>query len=53
VDEIGGELRVQYSLNYEPKGINETGYHRISVHVKGKNLKARARPGYYVAPPES
>ena len=53
VDEIGGELHAQYSLTYEPKGTNETGYHRIRVHVKGKDLKARARPGYYVAPPES
>ena len=53
VDEIGAELHAQYSLTYEPKGINETGYHRIRVHVKRKDLKARARPGYYVAPPES
>lgn len=52
VDEIGGELHAQYSLTYEPKGISETGYHRIRVHVKRKNMKARARPGYYVAPPE-
>ncbi|HKW35347.1 MAG TPA: VWA domain-containing protein [Candidatus Acidoferrum sp.] len=53
VDEIGGELHAQYSLTYEPKGTNETGYHRIGVRVKHKDLKARARPGYYVAPPES
>jgi len=53
VDEIGGELHAQYSLTYEPKGTNETGYHRIRVYVKSKDLKARARPGYYVAPPES
>lgn len=52
VDEIGGELHAQYSLNYEPKGTSETGYHRIRVHVKRKDMKARARPGYYVAPPE-
>jgi len=53
VDEIGGELHAQYSLTYEPKGTNETGYHRIRVHVKSRDLKARARPGYYVAPPEN
>ncbi|HKW31918.1 MAG TPA: VWA domain-containing protein [Candidatus Acidoferrum sp.] len=53
VDEIGGELHAQYSLTYEPKGTNESGYHRIRVHVKRKDLKARARPGYYVAPPGS
>jgi len=53
LDEIGGELHAQYSLTYEPKGTNETGYHRIRVRVKGKDLKARARPGYYVAPPQN
>ena len=53
VDEIGGELHAQYSLTYEPKGTNETGYHKIKVHVNHKNLKVRARPGYYIAPPES
>lgn len=51
VDEIGGELHLQYSLTYEPKGIKETGYHRIRVYVKRKDLKVRARPGYYIAPP--
>lgn len=53
VDEIAGELHAQYSLSYEPKGTSETGYHRIRVQVKRKDLKARARPGYYVAPPEN
>lgn len=53
VDEIGGELHAQYSLTYEPKGTNETGYHKIRVSVKRKELKVRARPGYYIAPPES
>ena len=53
VEEIGAELHAQYSLTYEPKGTNETGYHKIKVHVNHKNLKVRARPGYYIAPPES
>ena len=53
VDELGGELHAQYSLTYEPKGTSETGYHRIRVQVKRKDLKARARPGYYVAPAEN
>lgn len=52
VDEIAGELHSQYSLTYEPKGMKETGYHRIRVNVKRKDLKVRARPGYYIAPPE-
>jgi len=53
VDEIGAELHAQYSLTYEPKGTNKTGYHRIRVFVKRRDLKVRARPGYYIAPPES
>lgn len=52
VDEIAGELHSQYSLTYEPKSTRETGYHRIRVNVNRKDLKVRARPGYYVAPPE-
>jgi len=52
VDEIGEELHLQYSLTYELKGTNETGYHKIRVRVNRRDLKVRARPGYYIAPPE-
>jgi VWFA-related protein len=52
VDEIGGELHSQYSLTYEPTGTKATGYHVIQVRVNRANLKVRARPGYYVSPPE-
>jgi VWFA-related protein len=51
IDEIGGELHSQYSVSYTPTGTNDTGYHEIKVTVDGKNLKVRARPGYYIAPP--
>ena len=53
VDEIGGELHSQYSLSYTPMGTNRTGYHEIKVQVDRKDLKVRARPGYYIAPPDS
>jgi VWFA-related protein len=55
IDEIGGELHTQYTVSYTPTGTDATGYHEIKVtlaRVKEKNLKIRARPGYYVAPPE-
>ena len=52
IDEIGGELHSQYSLSYAPTGTNDIGYHEIKVDVDRKNLKVRARPGYYIAPPE-
>jgi VWFA-related protein len=53
IDEIGGELHSQYSLTYTPTGTNDTGYHEIKVTVAKNGLKVRARPGYYVASPES
>ena len=56
VDEIGGELHSQYTLSYTPTDADATGYHEIKVSVlrsDAKNLKVRARPGYYLAPPES
>jgi VWFA-related protein len=56
IDEIGGELHSQYTLSYAPAGADAGGYHEIKVTVMGnnaKNLKVRARPGYYLAPPES
>ena len=53
IDDIGGELHSQYSVSYIPSGTNETGYHEIKVTVKKDGLKVRARPGYYIAGPES
>jgi VWFA-related protein len=56
IDEIGGELHSQYTISYTPTDPNATGYHEIKVSVirnDAKNLKIRARPGYYVAFPES
>jgi VWFA-related protein len=53
LDEIGGELHAQYTLSYTPSGTEADGYHEISVVVDRKELTVRARPGYYVAPPES
>lgn len=56
IDEIGGELHSQYSISYTPTGTDAIGYHEIKIAVirkDAKNLKVRARPGYYVASPES
>jgi VWFA-related protein len=53
IDEIGGELHSQYSLSYTPTGTSDTGYHEIKVKVDKEGLKVRARPGYYLAGPES
>jgi VWFA-related protein len=56
IDEIGGELHSQYSVTYAPAGTSDAGYHEIKVAIgkPGANgWKVRARPGYYVSPPES
>ncbi|MGC2752656.1 MAG: VWA domain-containing protein [Candidatus Acidiferrum sp.] len=54
IDAIGGELHAQYTISYAPTDGGEPGYHEIRVKLdrKGKGLQVRARPGYYVAPPE-
>lgn len=56
IDEIGGELHSQYTISYTPTDPDATGYHEIKVSLlrnDAKKLKVRARPGYYLAPPES
>jgi len=56
IDEIGGELHSQYNISYTPTSSDASGYHEIKVNVvrnDAKDLKVRARPGYYLAAPES
>jgi len=56
IDEIGGELHSQYTISYAPTGSDAAGYHEIKVRIQrndAKNLKVRARPGYYLGEPES
>src|SRR2546426_4317423 len=56
IDEIGGELHSQYTISYTPTDADIPGYHEIKVNVvrnDAKNLKVCARPGYYLAVPES
>jgi VWFA-related protein len=53
IDEIGGELHSQYMLTYTPTGSDAEGYHEIKVDIDRKDLKVRARPGYYVVGPTS
>ena len=47
-DSIAEELRTQYNLGYTPDKSNaETGYHKISLAAKQKDLVVQARDGYY------
>lgn len=44
---ILGEFRDRYVLSYSPTGVDDSGWHELSVKVKGKSLKVTARRGYY------
>jgi VWFA-related protein len=49
--QIEEELRSQYSLGYTPEKTDEaTGYRKIQVTTKRKNVTIQARDGYYATP---
>ncbi len=43
------EVRERYLLRYEPTGVLAGGWHPLEVHVRGKGLVVRCRPGYQAA----
>lgn len=47
-DQIGEELRNQYSIGYTPdKAVAGAGYHKIRLETTNKDLIVQAREGYY------
>jgi VWFA-related protein len=47
-DQIGEELRNQYSIGYTPdKAVAGDGYHKILLETTNKDLIVQAREGYY------
>jgi VWFA-related protein len=40
------EFRHRYVLTFSPRGVERGGWHRLTVKVKGRNLKVNARAGY-------
>jgi VWFA-related protein len=47
-EEIQAELRSQYSIGYTPtSGTSGSGFRKIEVNARDKNLKVSAREGYY------
>ncbi len=46
-DQIQDELRSQYNLGYTPDKAAGTGYRKIRLITKQKNLTVQARDGYY------
>ena len=49
INEIGTELHSQYVISYAPNNRDEGGFHTIEVLVDRPGVKARTRPGYWVA----
>ena len=47
---IGEELRNQYLLTYRPNNLDTFGFHTIQISVSRRDLEARYRPGYVLAP---
>jgi VWFA-related protein len=45
-DEILREFRTRYLITYSPHGVGTSGWHNISVKVKGRNADVKARAGY-------
>lgn len=46
--QIEEELRSQYSLGYTPVPTAETGYHKLHLTAKQKDMVVQARQGYYL-----
>ncbi|HEY6252377.1 MAG TPA: VWA domain-containing protein [Candidatus Angelobacter sp.] len=46
-NQIADELRYQYDLGYTPDHNDQTGYHKIHLATKQKDLAVQARDGYY------
>jgi VWFA-related protein len=50
-NQIADELRYQYELGYTPDRADLTGYHKIQLATKKKDLEVQARDGYYADNP--
>ncbi len=48
--QILAEFRQSYLLTYIPRGVVESGWHRLDVRVKNRAAKVRSRPGYLHEP---
>jgi len=44
------EFRQRYLVSYTPRGVEPTGWHRLTVSIKGRRATVRARPGYLAGP---
>jgi VWFA-related protein len=49
IQSLNQDLHSGYLLSYSPNNLNEVGFHKIKVVVKGQKLEVRTRPGYWIA----
>jgi VWFA-related protein len=45
---ILSEFRQRYLISYTPRGVERSGWHEVTVRVKGRPVTVRTRPGYQV-----
>ena len=48
IQSLSEDLHSEYLLSYSPNNLNEPGFHKIRVVVKGQKLAVRTRPGYWI-----
>jgi len=44
------EFRSRYLVSYSPRGVQQGGWHRLEVRVKGRRANVKARAGYVAGP---
>jgi VWFA-related protein len=49
IHSIGREIHSQYIVTYHPNNLQQGGFHQIEVDVNRRDVKVRARPGYWMA----
>jgi hypothetical protein len=47
---IMDEFRQRYVVSFSPDGVPPSGWHPLTVRVKGRSVTVRARPGYTRGP---
>jgi VWFA-related protein len=47
LQQVASEIQSQYELGYVPNTLGQMGFHRITVKVRGRGFKVRARAGYF------
>jgi VWFA-related protein len=48
IQSLNQDLHSEYLLSYSPNNLNEAGFHKIKVVVKGQKFEVRTRPGYWI-----